>query len=169
MKNLVLPTIVLSHIFCEWKCPACNRSGQLIQVQYPQNRQEGVSVELTYPVRCACGRLDSFTIRLPYLVRGYMLIKFALLENYNRHRNQSVAMLPARSKLVLNIMSEFDQAIVHYVTQPMCSTPIAREEPDLIAQSPIKPAEVQRFNFSFTDEQWRDFLRRLGYGNDGYP
>ncbi len=78
-------------------------------------------------------------------------------------------MLPARSKLVLNIMSEFDQAIVHYVTQPMCSTPIAREEPDLIAQSPIKPAEVQRFNFSFTDEQWRDFLRRLGYGNDGYP
>ncbi len=65
-----------------------------------------------------------------------------------------------------DFLRDFDDAVGEYtgglVERPIGTAGDARRG----AGRMPKPMEHERFNFRLTQEEWEDFLRRLGFGED---
>jgi hypothetical protein len=146
--QLVFVTWIIAHLANRLSCGKCGLAKPSRTIYYPTITRRENQVELRFRVRCACGQGGSLRVQLPVLLFGYILAQQAMLEAHKRGRTSvaSMQVMGHESKL-------FSQFVREYVEL------IGRLPPAATAD----PTETDQIAFELNDEQWAEFLKRMGF------
>ncbi len=148
---LVFPNFIVGHFFRPVPCKRCGRLIRGLLVRYPFITRQKNDVHLRYPSKCSCGCLQSVCIRMPVLFFGYVIAQFLILNSEKRARRSTAEMqvTPGESSLLSRFVQGFEKLMAEQMPAAM----------DL-------PSDVERLSFHLTEQEWADFLRRMGFSED---
>jgi hypothetical protein len=166
--RLILPEYIVAGFVPPTPCTRCGRAGGDFNLLFPQLNWCGAEIELIYPLRCPCGGSSCVPIRLPTLLFGYILASVALVDAANRRRSKAtMTVTPHRSDLLVDIFRKFD-GLMKSSTAATLQSPT----PSNAERNPLNGRDVQdaeRAKFGFDENEWKDFLRRLGLDTPHNP
>jgi hypothetical protein len=150
-RPLVLPPDVVGHYLVGYQCRKCGGLDNA-RVGYPAINLTDTTAEVLYPVFCECGRRGCVLIRMPVLLFGYLLARTHGLQSFLRADRSQAKMFvsPGPSLMFERIVADFTAVAAAY------RGGLGRV-----------PSDLDRAKFGFSEAEWPDFLRRLGFGDDG--
>lgn len=150
--QIVLPFFIVGHFFRPEPCMQCRRIPDRLNVGYPFLKIEGDSVFIRYAGQCTCGARQTIRFRLPLLFFGYILARFVILDAERKAR---------RSKAEMRVTPKPCDFVAQF----------ALELQGLIArQKETKASELtdaDRFALPMTDDDFSEFMRRMGFDEAG--
>jgi hypothetical protein len=139
-----------------YRCEGCGRSGEVLQVLFPSLawQRDDESIQISYPVRCVCGKAGVAGTKLPFLLFCFIC---GWLEYQGTSRLQppqsSQQIRPNESALLSHIVCDFEQVMASYGLRNAASFD-------------SEPTETDRGLFGVSEKGWREFLKRMGFGKD---
>lgn len=145
-KQIILPSHIIGHFLPKTPCGACGRTGQSFEVHYPRILCQYSNVEITYPVRCSCGKPTLVCIHWPILLFGYVLARLQVVEIHRKWTRSRASMAVSA-----DCSAALEEMIRDYgkVVGP-------------INASLTEPNETDRIAFELNEAEWAQFLHRLG-------
>lgn len=148
MEALVLPLHVAGHWLPKRPCRKCGQDRLGVRLLFPRIRQKETDEEVTYPTRCpACGHAGSVSFRLPRLLLGLVLVEACEAESV-RHfgrSKRSMVVTPGRTRAYVQVVEEYLNLL-----SAVCG------------EKHNSPLDLQREFFGLDEQEWDQFLRRLG-------
>ena len=146
MKGHLLPWWLESEIAAGFRCQFCRRSGQAVYLRPPLLQRHGAEIRVYYPVRCgACNKVSGVGLRTEVLFLAYVKLWTTLYGQRRKPSDAEICVTPAPANTLAKIRKEFCELLA--------------EHGGSIAG---KPNDVDRQGMGFCEEDWADFLRRLG-------
>lgn len=152
-NRLVLFDLIVAHLIGRFTCTNCGAPQQSKLVHHPVVSRHGDQVALRFRVECACGQAGWLRVNLPVLLFGYLLAWQVLFQADRRARtpHAPVPLIGHQSKLFPGIIAEYVQLVGRLPAagaEPTCADQVA---------------------FELNDEEWANFLRRLGFDRNDSP
>ena len=150
-NSLVLPDFIVGHFFRPAPCKRCGRLSRFLLVRYPCMTRQGMHVHLRYPSKCSCGCAQSVCIRMPLLFFGYVVAELLIQTSEKRARRSKAErqVIPGQCELLSTFARQFEKLMA-----------------EDMAVANDAPSDVDRLSFDLTEQEWADFLRRMGYSED---
>lgn len=158
-KTMLLPDCFLVPFLRNYECPVCGQRDRTVTLRYPRVRRVPPHIELGFPVRCPCGKADHLKIIMPMLLFGYLLAWDALVGSERKFAKSEMSLRLGRSgsDLLQQLIPEYE-ALLAQTVQRANQLVLPSEN---VAESDSAKA-TERLGFGFNEQQWADFLRRLG-------
>ncbi|MEE9296700.1 MAG: hypothetical protein V3W34_17285 [Phycisphaerae bacterium] len=165
VSRMILPDYIVGSFVPPKACARCGRSDGTFTLLFPQLNWHGDEIELIYPLRCSCGGTGCVPIKLPTLLFGYILASVALVDTTNRRRSKAkMTVKPCSTDILANIFRNFDRLM-----ETCSATPRSPALPSGVRNSidDNDANEADRLRFGFEKNEWKKFLRRLGFDRSG--
>jgi len=168
MRPHLFPDFMLSEFRSGVVCDKCSQSGQMLTFHVPEIKRKGVFVEIWYRYKCTCGWGSALRVELPLLLFGYVLARLAMIDTFRRRLSKStVPVLDGRCKQFFDFVRDFENLFEEYSKIHTAGLlPPDKRGDELAKATPNSPTELDRLRFNLQDEDWREFLRRMGFGAD---
>jgi hypothetical protein len=166
-SDLLFMEYIVCHFLLGWVCDRCEQSGQMVQVFYPEIHWHGSVVEMLYRVRCPCGGRGAVPVRLPILIFAYVVGRLELLYAFSRgrHRKSEMPVKPEKSDLFSSFLRDFERDVAGFSAR-MAPATSGSAEANHATRKLGQPADYERFDFSLSEDEWVDFLRRMGFDDE---
>lgn len=159
---MLLPDSFLAAFLRNYECPACGRRDRSLRLRFPRVRRNPPNIELGFPAQCGCGKADHLKIVMPMLLYGYLLAWHSLVGSERKfgRSEMTINIWRSSSDLLRGLLREYESLLTQTVQQ---SNPLAIPNED--ANDPSAADITERLLFGLNEQQWADFLRRLGIDN----
>ena len=152
MKGHLLPWWLESEMAAGFRCQFCRRSDQAVYLRPPLLQRHGAEIRVYYPVRCgACGKSSGFGLRMEVLFLAYARLWVMLYGQRRKPSDAEICVRPVRGNTLAKIRKEFCELLA--------------EHGGSVAGV---PNDLDRHEMGFCEEDWADFLRRLGADEEGH-
>lgn len=160
-KTMLLPDSFLAPFIANYECPVCGKRNRAVTLRYPRVRRNPPNIELGFPVRCWCGKAEHLKIVMPMLLFGYLLAWDALIDSERKFGRSEMILniTPSSHWLLQKLLPEYDSLLTQTAQQG---------KQVIIPSEPIPECSdaIERLRFGFSEQQWAEFLRRMGLGPD---
>lgn len=164
-RKLIFPPWILCEFLTAWECQDCGQSGKRVWLKFPVITQPRRDViVLQYPVKCPCGSHGCLNVSLPLLLFCYVVGRLDLLELRRRRRKAEMQVLPEESELLFGFIRDFELEVIELAPGIAENLPPKDNKPPEPQAAKLgRPGDHERFGFELTEQEWVEFLRRLGF------
>ena len=166
--RLILPAHILCHFFGHVICDRCGRTPELLTLALASVRRVNHAIDLNYRWECSCGCRGPMRVELPFLFFGFLVGVYAFLDASRGRIRHQIVVRPGPSDLLGYQAHQFEEAMAAWkkATAPSSHTNESAASSEVETTSP-GPDEFDFLKFGMNWTEWENFLRRLGFENNG--
>ena len=163
MRRLIFPHFMLGHFLVGWKCTGCGQPAHGLTLRFPRVRLEEDKIVLIYPARCPCGERGCLTVVLPALFFGYVIGRLLVIDAAKSRSKAELLINAKPCALFESLCRECEKDIMQFAVE---MTSDSSDPPANQQEEGGRSQEHERFIFRLTLEEWKAFMKRLGF-DDG--